>query len=132
MMTTGASTRIVSPSRSTSTASIFAPRPSVTRRRAYERVQSVTFGCSAAWRTQQTSASLFAATLHGNELQVLQRMQPSVSPGRSSPSGSGDGCNPRCRSWQTICCITVECGTASYGNGPRGTSVGSTPCSPRT
>ena len=54
-------------------------------------VHSVTLGRCSAGRTQQTSASLFACSLHANELQVLQRMQPSSSPGRSSPSGSGDG-----------------------------------------
>jgi hypothetical protein len=111
--TTGASTRIVSPFRSTSTAATLRTQPLVSNRRTKVRVQSVTVGCMVAWRRQQTSASLFAPTLHGNELQVLHNMQPSASPGRSSPSGSGDGCNPRERSWPTIWSIAAECGTAS-------------------
>ena len=79
------------PFRSTSTASTLSPAAFVISRRAYALVHSSTFGCSSAGRTQHTSASLFACTLHANELQVLQRMQPS-----RMPSGSGDGCSPCC------------------------------------
>ena len=61
------------------------PAASVIRRRA-QRVgpQRRRSAAASAGRTQQTSASLFAWILHGNELQVLQRTQP---PAR--PAGSG-------------------------------------------
>src|SRR4029079_17248533 len=86
------STRALCPARSTSTASTVFPFGSVIRRRALALVHHVTFGRSIAWRMQQTSASLLAWTLQGNELQVLQSTHPPASPGRTSPSGSGDGC----------------------------------------
>ena len=48
-------------------------------------------------------ASLFAWTLHGNELQVLQRTHPSGSPGLRRPSGSGAGWSPwRCSSSTSV------------------------------
>ncbi len=56
-------------------------------------VHSDTFGLCMAGRTAQTSASLFAWILHGNELQVLQKMQLA-----RSPRGSGEGCSPWARS----------------------------------
>ena len=77
-----ASTRDASrPSRSISTASIRLPDGSVISRRARALVHSVTFGRASAGVTQQMSASLFACSLHGNELHVLQRTQPPGSPG---------------------------------------------------
>ena len=82
------------------------------------RSTGVTVGRCSIGRMQQTSASLFAWTLHGNELHVLQSMQPSCSPGRSTPSGSGDGCSPRPRSCSTIAAMPGACATASYGYGP--------------
>ena len=82
---------------STSTASTVLPSGLVSSRRAYALVHKSTFGRSMAGRTQQTSASLFACTLHANELHVLQRTQPS-----RMPSGSGDGCSPCARSCSTM------------------------------
>ena len=105
---------------------------SVSRRHANERVHSVTFSWASAGSTQHTSASLFAPSLHGNELHVLQRTQPPSSPGLSSPSGSGAGRRPIRRISSTRRCMPGACGTAGCGNGPRGGSVGSTPASPRT
>src|SRR5688572_19603860 len=84
----------VSPFRSTSTATTFRPEAQVIRRRAQAFVHNVTFGRRIAGRMQQTSASLFACSLHTNELHVLHRMHPSSSPTLMSPSGSGDGCRP--------------------------------------
>src|SRR5689334_4175943 len=87
----GAWTRIVSSPRTTSTASTRHPEGAVCSRVAVALVQSVTFGRDNAGRTQHTSASLFACSLHTNELQVLHRMHPSSSPTLSNPSGSGEG-----------------------------------------
>src|SRR6266545_7798459 len=89
--TSEASTRTISPARSTSTACTVRPHGSVNSLFAFAFVHRVTLGRLMAGRTQQTSASLFACTLQTNELHVLQRMHPSSSPTRIRPSGSGDG-----------------------------------------
>ena len=78
---------MVSPFRSTSTASTFLPAESAMSRSARALVQSSTVGLVSAGSMPQTSASLFAWILHGKELQVLHNTQPPGSPGRISPSG---------------------------------------------
>src|SRR5688572_11596373 len=83
-ITSGAETVSVLPARSISTASIVLPLGSVMSLRAVALIHSVTFGVCVAGRTPQTSASLFACILQGNELHVLQKMQFS-----RTPRGSG-------------------------------------------
>jgi hypothetical protein len=104
-----ASTRWISLARSTSTAWTLRPGPSAISRRASAPVHSVTVGCNMAGRMPQISASLFACSLHGNELQVSHSTQPSCSRGRISPSGSAEGCSPWPRSRSTIAAISGEC-----------------------
>src|SRR6185503_12550172 len=110
---TGASTRMVSPWRVTTAASTRSPDAFVSSLVAVALVHNVTVGCWMAGRTQQMSASLFACTLHANELQVLHSMQPS-----SRPSGSGEGCRPNERNRSTSMAIPEACGTGGYGYGP--------------
>ena len=97
-----APTRMVSPFRSTSTASTFLPDGSVTSRSASALVHISTLGLASAGSMPHTSASLLAWIRHGKELHVRQSTQPPGSPGRIKPSGRCDGCSPWRRSASTI------------------------------